>query len=360
MMSSRGGTSANKRQPSSPDGEGWDRDAAGAEGDSSSSSSLRDPLLNGEGFQNGTKLLLVKVSCFIIACEFCERLAYYSLAASLVLLFEKQIHMSNATADAQYALWSGMCYLTPLLGGWLADAYLGRYRAILYFSVFYLLGLVMATAGTIPGHVTLAAIYPGIYLVALGTGGIKPCVSTFGAAQITAKGGSARDKERFFSFFYFSINGGALLSYTVVSYVCQFGIPNLGGEAWGFVVGYSIPCVAMALAILIFVSGSSFYVFEPPAGSCIGPSLRLIWDAARAMSHAREGCVGFDAPSWERDYKKHWLRRASREEGGRWAENLVFDVWRVYRLLPILLLQIPFWAVYAQMSTACKLTSGGL
>ncbi|CAN0170288.1 unnamed protein product, partial [Discosporangium mesarthrocarpum] len=46
--------------------------------------------------------------------------------------------------------------------------------------------------------------------------------------------------------FYWSINLGARVSYTLVSYVCQYGLPFLGGQDWGFMVGYSIPCVAMA------------------------------------------------------------------------------------------------------------------
>ncbi|CAN0485298.1 unnamed protein product, partial [Laminaria digitata] len=56
--------------------------------------------------------------------------------------------------------------------------------------------------------------------------------------------------------FYWSINVGALVSYTLVSYVCQFGLPFLGGPKWGFMAGYSIPCVAMAMAIVVFVAGT--------------------------------------------------------------------------------------------------------
>lgn len=56
--------------------------------------------------------------------------------------------------------------------------------------------------------------------------------------------------------FYWSINLGALVSYTLVSYVCQYGLPFLGGPDWGFMAGYSIPCVAMALAIIVFVAGT--------------------------------------------------------------------------------------------------------
>jgi len=71
------------------------------------------------------------VDGFIIITEFCERLAYYGFAGSLVLFFQTQLGFSNAVADVQYSYWAGACYVTPLLGGYIADTYLGRYKAIL-------------------------------------------------------------------------------------------------------------------------------------------------------------------------------------------------------------------------------------
>jgi hypothetical protein len=68
---------------------------------------------------------------YIIVTEFCERVAYYGFAASLVLFFETQLGMSNADADVQFSVWSSMCYLSPLIGGYVADAKLNRFRAIL-------------------------------------------------------------------------------------------------------------------------------------------------------------------------------------------------------------------------------------
>ena len=56
--------------------------------------------------------------------------------------------------------------------------------------------------------------------------------------------------------FYWSINLGALISYTLVSYVCQYGLPFLGGPDWGFMVGYFIPCIAMVLALVVFLAGT--------------------------------------------------------------------------------------------------------
>jgi dipeptide/tripeptide permease len=68
---------------------------------------------------------------YIIVTEFCERLAYGSLAGSLILFFQRQLHYSNAVADIQYSLWSGICYVMPLAGGYIADTWWGRYKTIL-------------------------------------------------------------------------------------------------------------------------------------------------------------------------------------------------------------------------------------
>ena len=67
----------------------------------------------------------------IIITEFCERVAYYGFAASLVLFFQTQLNMSNAEADVQFSIWSSACYFMPLLGGYIADTKLNRFRTIL-------------------------------------------------------------------------------------------------------------------------------------------------------------------------------------------------------------------------------------
>jgi hypothetical protein len=86
------------------------------------------------------KSVLIYTDGFIIVTEFCERLAYYGFAGSLVLFFQTQLGYSNADADVQYSLWSSACYVTPLIGGYIADTYLGRYRSILVsLTVFNLI-----------------------------------------------------------------------------------------------------------------------------------------------------------------------------------------------------------------------------
>lgn len=141
-----------------------------------------------------------RVAGFIIITEFCERIAYYGFAGSLVLLFQTQLHYSNEQADVQYSAWSSACYATPLLGGYLADTYLGRYYTIVSFCTMYFIGLCLVVAGCIPGYTSAYIIFPAMYIIALASGGIKPNVSTMGADQFDNRFAQDRnEKESFFN-----------------------------------------------------------------------------------------------------------------------------------------------------------------
>lgn len=150
--------------------------------------------------------VLFTTASYIIATEFCERLAYYGFAGSLVLFFETNLDMSSADAVNSFSLWSGAVYVTPLLGGYVADAWLGRYKTILFFCIFYLMGLAVFLAGASPDTAAksqTALVFAGMYIVALGAGGIKPNCSTMGADQFDVNHEQdRREAKQFFSYFY--------------------------------------------------------------------------------------------------------------------------------------------------------------
>ncbi|KAJ4780890.1 Major facilitator superfamily protein [Rhynchospora pubera] len=105
------------------------------------------------------------------------------------------------------------------------------------------------------------AFFLGLYMIALGAGGIKPCVSSFGADQFDDTDPLERpQKGSFFNWFYFSINAGSLMSGTILVYIQD----NYG---WG--LGFGIPTLFMALAIGNFFIGSGIYRFQKPGGSPI-------------------------------------------------------------------------------------------
>ncbi|KAM0826275.1 hypothetical protein ACQ4PT_068985 [Festuca glaucescens] len=136
---------------------------------------------------------------FILGNECCERLAYYGISTNLVTYLTKKLHDGNASAARNVTTWQGTCYLTPLIGAILADAYWGRYWTIATFSTIYFVGMsVLTLSATMPALIPpscegsfcppadpyqYTVFFLGLYLIALGTGGIKPCVSSFGADQ---------------------------------------------------------------------------------------------------------------------------------------------------------------------------------
>lgn len=266
----------------------------------------------------------------------------------------------------QYSAWNGACYVTPLIGGYIADTYLGRSKTILAFSLIYCAGLMMVVAGAVPSLELPGLVFAAIYVIAFGTGGIKPNVSTLGADQFDERYEKDRtEKASFFNWFYWSVNLGAMISYTLITYICTFGIPQLGGEPWGFFVGYTIPCLSMIVAIFIFVSGFKKYKKMPPTGSVLSRSAGIVWFS---MCSAASGTVT--------DPSAEFVDRASTVNGGTtpllfkficynlltvkyypciegpYAQADVSAVKMLLRIVPFMLVLIPFWGIYGQTSTA--------
>ena len=282
-------------------------------------------------------------SMYIIVTEFCERVAYYGFAGSVVLFFQQELNMSNADADIQFNLWSGMAYTMSLLGGYIADKYLGRYLTILVFCIIYVIGLIVVVIGAHPDHLDKATFFLGMYIVAIATGGIKPNVSTLGADQFDERfPKEKKEKESFFNYFYWSVNLGACFSYTVVAYVCQYGLPYpFGGEDYRFFVGYMIPVIMMALAIVIFVSGTNRYfnIDRPNKGSRLEQVALIVYEALWTRRKDQLPATG------------HKLDKACINHGGSFTPVEIGCVKLLARISPFLCTFVAFWAIYSQMST---------
>jgi peptide/histidine transporter 3/4 len=335
----------------------------------------QDEILFGESAPVARSSVLYNTASFIIATEFCERLAYYGFAGSLVLFFETKLDMSNEESVNQFYFWNGAVYITPLLGGYIADTYLGRFKTILYFSVVYLVGLGTFLIGSIPTNIQTPLIFLGMYIVALGAGGIKPNASTMGADQFDlAFENDRKESKLFFSYFYWSINLGALVSYTLVAYICQYGISFLGGEDWGFFIGYLIPTIMLGVGVAVFLSGSSRYKKSVPEGSIINKVAGILYEAAITRRHVkvekdsditdrltanngakRESGQAPDNIEREIDEGSLWLDRASLRFGGSFDPMLIRSVKFVVRLLPFLSVMIPYWGIYGQTKTAFQI-----
>jgi dipeptide/tripeptide permease len=272
--------------------------------------------------------LLTPVIWCILVTETAERFAYFGFRAILVLYFTMELEYTESQAIALFAYTTCLAYLSPIAGALLADGHLGRYSTILYFGCIYILGLaILSTAAWYRESLSLKRFvsFLGLFLVCLGTGGIKPCVSAFGADQVAASAfkyqngttavgvgeppppplfrddastvplqpadgilkidppidpretgvvdDSYQEKEQvraFFLYFYFCINVGAVTSIAV--------IPIVRGRI-GFGAAFLLSCVFMVTAVALFFSHRNKYVHQEPGkdGSSLSTTFRLCW-----------------------------------------------------------------------------------
>lgn len=322
-----------------------------------------------------------KACPFILGNECCERLAYYGMSSNLVIYFKTQLNQTSAVAAKNNSNWGGTCYLTPLLGAFLADAYLGRYKTIASFSIIYVIGMTLLTmSASVPGlkptcsgkdncHANggqTAATFIALYLIALGTGGIKPCVSSYGADQFDDDDEvEKKHKGSFFNWFYFSINVGALIASSVLVWIQE----NVG---WGW--GFGVPAVAMAIAVVSFFSGTRLYRYQKPGGSpltriiqVLVASVRkykvkvpedksLLYETADTESSSIQGSRKLDHTNEFRFFDKAAVEVQSdhiKDSKDPWRLSTVTQVEElksIIRLLPIWATGIIFAAVYNQMS----------
>ena len=194
---------------------------------------------------------------FIIGNEACERFSFYGMRNVLTDFLVGYLLISLAEADRQPAakevfhIFVMGVYFFPLLGGWLADRFLGKYRVIFWLSIVYCVGQALL-AYSIDSK---EGFYAGLFLIALGSGGIKPCVSAFVGDQFDQT--NKHLAKVVFDAFYFIINFG--------SFFASLLIPPLlksGHARWAF----GVPAILMAVSTVVLFAGRKKYVHVAPAG----------------------------------------------------------------------------------------------
>lgn len=200
---------------------------------------------------------------YIIGNEAAERFSFYGMRTVLTVFMVNYLwlmgdaagsRMSDAEATRRFHDFVSLVYLTPLFGALLADFFFGKYRIIMWLSVVYCLGhgalALMGLAGEAGTWLMV-----GLWLVAVGSGGIKPCVSAHVGDQF---GRRNRDLlPRVFNWFYWSINLGAFASTLLTPWLLEWHGPH-----WAF----GVPGVLMALATLVFWMGRWKFVHIPARG----------------------------------------------------------------------------------------------
>nr|GEW15315.1 proton-dependent oligopeptide transporter family [Tanacetum cinerariifolium] len=204
---------------------------------------------------------------FIIGVEVAERFAYYGVSSNLITYLTGPLGLSTATAAENVNMWTGTASLFPLVGGFIADAFLGRYLTIILASLLYIMALgLLAFTTLLPSscesvvglsscssHLQVIMFFVSLYLVAFAQGCHKPCVLAFGADQFDATDpDECRAKSSFFNWWYLGMCAGPAFGIFILSYIQE----NL---SWS--LGFAIPCMVMGFALIIFSLGTITYRF---------------------------------------------------------------------------------------------------
>nr|XP_034979857.1 solute carrier family 15 member 3 [Zootoca vivipara] len=314
-----------------------------------------------------------KTACAaVLLVEILERTAFFGIVSNLVLyLNSSNFNWGGAQSSRAALLFLGASYLFSPIGGWLADAYLGRYWTIAFSFLLYLLSacLLPAVASQggrlwlcgempaypvqppckngstdcnqqLPSQYCAPLMYSGLLLLALSISSVKANLTPFGADQVTDRGRDAT--RRFFNWFYWSINIGAVISLLVIAFIQQ----NVD-----FLTGYAIPAGCLALALIVFLLAAPTFVTKPAAGSQVYPIFQLA---------LQKSCCGRAIQKMTTKTRTHSNQSEAEANGslsgprtqpvGMSHENIAnFQV--IMKILPVLLTLIPYWMVYFQMQS---------
>ena len=321
---------------------------------------------------------------FIIGNEACERFSFYGmrnilvqfLVSSVILAYVPEAERQGVAKDVFHSFVIGV-YFFPLLGGWLSDRFCGKYNTVLWFSLVYC-----------AGHACLAmfednrtGFYTGLFLIALGSGGIKPLVVSFCGDQFTTA--NKHLARIVFDAFYWTINFGSFFA----SLLMPLFLRNYGPS-----VAFGIPGILMLIATVIFWLGRRQYVRVPPTR---GEDPHSFFNVARtalttqAAGQGRPGLLvagfgaalavamllcwalhawfGFSLPFWPDDF--HFVISACLALGaliafggigvsmqlerarGRHPDAAVDGVRAVLRILIVFALTTPFWSLFDQKAS---------
>ena len=321
---------------------------------------------------------------YIIGNEACERFSFYGmrnilvqfLVSSVILAYVPEAERQSVAKDVFHSFVIGV-YFFPLLGGWLSDRFFGKYNTVLWFSLVYC-----------AGHACLAmfesdrgGFYTGLFLIALGSGGIKPLVVSFVGDQFDQSNKSMA--KVVFDFFYWTINFGSFFASLLMPLFLR---------GYGPAVAFGIPGVLMFIATLIFWLGRGKYVRVPPSRGEDPDSFLNVARTALLSRNAGQGrpgllvagfgvalalamllCwalhawFGISLPFWPDDF--HFVISACLALGaliafggvgvsmqlerarGRHAGSAVDGVRAVLRILIVFALTTPFWSLFDQKAS---------
>ncbi|KAI9083042.1 hypothetical protein K1719_034946 [Acacia pycnantha] len=301
-----------------------------------------------------------KSAWLIIAVEVGERFAYYGILSNLITYLTNHFHQSTASAAVTVNVWVGTVSLLCLFGAFIADSYLGRYRTIIVASLLYTLGLgLLAVSAMFPpttseshsSQMQMMLFFIGLYLVAFGQGGHKPCVQAFGADQFDEHHPEeCKARSSFFTWWYCTMCGGILAALLTLNYI---------QDNFSWVLGFGIPCLVMIMALIVFLLGTKTYRFHIEGHKDKSPFMRIGRVFAVALRNRRKSLSNIVIDEESCTQKAHqyskqftFLHKALLGPVEETCSlNDVEDAKAMLRLIPIWSTSLFFGIVFAQVPT---------
>lgn len=179
-------------------------------------------------------------------------------AAILVFYMKQKLDLDDDSATLLYHSFQMLVYFMCTIGAIISDTWLGKFKTIFFLSIVYSAGSLLISFGAIPGgplspHITL---YAGLLMIAVGSGGIKPCVAAFGGDQFSLPE-QAKQLALFFSLFYFSINAGSLISMSLTPILRED--VHCFGDNDCYSLAFGVPAILMITALGEYLNRFDFF-----------------------------------------------------------------------------------------------------
>ncbi|KAJ1569930.1 Lysine-specific demethylase 8, partial [Nowakowskiella sp. JEL0078] len=280
--------------------------------------------------------ILPKSVWFIISNEFSERFCFYGLVPLLRVFCIHTFGYSELTANQAVHFFKAAVFIFPLLGSAMSDIFFTKYRTIIILTILYVLGMTVVTVSSMPGVFGIPpkvqdwSTILGLTLVAIGTGGLKPCISSHGNEQFLAT--QRPNLHKFYHFFYLAINLGAVSSGIFIpaihNYSC-FGYPRDC-----YTVSFATCTIILLSGLIIFFCGRRFYRELPPSGIFF-PFTLLRAASSFAISTISTGSTSKATQIFEEQFEPHVMEELK-------------------QLLKVLVVLSPspiFWSSFDQITT---------
>lgn len=194
---------------------------------------------------------------FVFTTAMSERISYYGMRAIFTLYLIKALMMDKELASAIYGNYTGLVYLTPLIGGYIADRYWGMRRSILWGAILMLLGQMFMFFSAMyyeSGEVARLLMYTGLASLIFGNGFFKPNITTM-VGGLYEPGDKRLDSA--YTIFYMGVNVGAFIAPLIAGYLGDTGIP--ADFKWGFLAA----AIGMFMSLILFIGWKNKFLIGP-------------------------------------------------------------------------------------------------